>query len=85
MNSLAGTVGRGHTARQGHGELCVLTGLAFHIEVPLMLLYHNVKAQRQPKPRPFARWFGCEKRLEDFIFYFGGDSGAVVFDYYFYP
>ena len=41
---------------------------------------NNIVTHAQPQPGSLSGWLGGEEGLEDLIFDFGGDAGAVVFD-----
>jgi hypothetical protein len=64
--------------RQHDFELCELPRLRLHFDSAAVLFHDDVMAHRQAKPGAFARGLGREERIEDLLFYFGRDSGAVV-------
>jgi hypothetical protein len=64
--------------RQNDPELGEKSGLRLDIDAAAVLFYDDVVAHRQPKPGTFARGFGCEERIEYFLFDFFRDAGPVI-------
>ncbi len=69
---------RRRAARQSNDKFGECVRFAGHGQLPTVLLYYDIVADRQAKPGAFPGWLGGEEWLEQLVPDFRGYADAVI-------